>query len=321
MNEIEYEININLTCHGLEVLQKGILSLVPFHRNFDFQYEGHKIQIAVDQGTNHDSQRMIRLSVNDSITIKKLWACFHHVDKLLMVLEGYFYEIETISFQGDTDTGSEYTGISQELLKRRLPCYKTDSAYRYKDHSFVDLERGFTKEMLSSWITLERELDIVHQIVLYSTANTGITRDVKCAYLIECFEPITEIVNAYDFFFPSLRPGDRNTTLKMCIDAVISKYGKDVFEKEYACNKERFLQTLVNSRNRIMHIKRNQPAGKYLSGTESVLYAVKLMHLYRIVLLSLMGVHYDDYSRAVVESIKEWNQWQGVLDSFLQSMN
>lgn len=38
-----------------------------------------------------------------------------------------------------------------------------------------------------------------------------------------------------------------------------------------------FLQILVRSRNRIMHIKRNQPCGNYLSGTESILYMTKIL--------------------------------------------
>ena len=109
-------------------------------------------------------------------------------------------------------------------------------------------------------------------------ADTRITHDVKCANFIECLEPMSEIISEYDQFFPSLKPGERTTTLKMCIDAVISKYGADIFSREYTANKDRFLQVLVNTRNRIMHSKRNQPKNKYLSGPESILYLVKLCH-------------------------------------------
>lgn len=100
---------------------------------------------------------------------------------------------------------------------------------------------------------------------------------------------MSEIISEYDQFLPSLKPGERTTTLKMCIDAVISKYGADIFSREYTANKDRFLQVLVNTRNRIVHSKRNQPKNKYLSGPESILYLVKLCHLCRMVLLWLLA--------------------------------
>ena len=106
----------------------------------------------------------------------------------------------------------------------------------------------------------------------------------------------------------------------MCIDAVISKYGQDIFAEEYGANKGKFLQTLVNTRNRIMHIKRNQPTDKYLSGAESILYLVKLCHLYRTVILSLLGIDYSLYQSAVVKSVGQWNSWNGVLTNFINAL-
>lgn len=156
---------------------------------------------------------------------------------------------------------------------------------------------------------------------MYNIADTGVTHDVKCANFIESLEPIAEIIGMYDAFFPSLNSQDRNVTLKMCIDAVISKFGKDIFHREYQQNKEKFLQTLVNTRNRMMHIKRNLPANKYFSGEESILYLVKLCHLYRVVLLSLLGVDYEIYKDAVKKSVGQWDDWNGILDSFLNSQS
>lgn len=87
-----------------------------------------------------------------------------------------------------------------------------------------------------------------------------------------------------------------------------------------SANKERFLQVLVNTRNRIMHIKRNQPKDKYLSGAESILYLVKLCHLYRVVLLSILGIKYSCYKDAVINSVKRLDSWQGVLDDFISGL-
>lgn len=69
-----------------------------------------------------------------------------------------------------------------------------------------------------------------------------------------------------------------------------------------------------------MHIKRNQPTGKYLSGAESILYLVKLCHLYRVVILSLLGVDYNRYQPAIEKSVNQWNAWNGVLSTFINGL-
>ena len=60
----------------------------------------------------------------------------------------------------------------------------------------------------------------------------------------------------------------------MCLDALIIQYGQEIFSKEIETNYEGFLQVLVNSRVRIMHIKRNQK-GIYFNGSEPALYMIE----------------------------------------------
>ena len=279
-------------------------------------FDGQDINIEVEQC----GLRTIRIIPSASIAISSLWNFYSQIERLLMLLDGRFYNIESVLFSGDACSEDEYVLYAAECLRRRLSSCKTDPVYCYSDHCFLKFKELFTPELLSKWIILQEQLDIVHQVVLYNIADTGVTHDVKCANFIECLEPMTEIISDYDRFFPNLKPGERTTTLKMCIDAVISKYGKDIFLQEYSTNKERFLQVLVNTRNRIMHIKRNKPKDKYLSGTESILYLVKFCHLYRVVLLSLLGVNYSLYQTAVTESVERWNSWEGILSNFITSL-
>ena len=130
-------------------------------------------------------------------------------------------------FFGDECSDAEYSDYAAERKMHRLSYCKTDPTYCYSHHCFLKFDTVVTSELLSRWFVLQEQLDIVHQVVLYNIADTGVTHDVKCANLIECLEPVTEIINEYENFFPSLKPGNRTTTLKMCIDAVISKYGQD----------------------------------------------------------------------------------------------
>lgn len=254
------------------------------------------------------------------MSMSNLWGFYTIIERLLMLFDGRFYIIESAAFTGDACSEADYSSYAQACLSRRLSYCKTDPAYCYSDHVFLTYDTVLSPELLSKWIQLQDELDIVHQVALYNIAATGITHDVKCANFIECLEPITEVIGIYDRFFPSLKPGDRTTTLKMCIDAAISKYRQDIFDEEYSVNKDKFLQTLVNTRNRIMHIKRNQPTEKYLSGTESILYLVKLCHLYRVVILSLLGIDYTRYKTAVKKSVDQWNSWNGVLTHFINAI-
>ena len=127
--------------------------------------------------------------------------------------------------------------------------------------------------ILKNWIKLEEELGIIQQSFLYNTSSIGLPVDGKIASIIETFEPLIELITFYTNQFSSLKPGESGTTLKMCLDACISVYGTDIFKTEYSINAEKFLKCLVESRNKIMHIKRNYNSNCF-TGAESLLYIV-----------------------------------------------
>lgn len=317
VNDVKFINAGNKNCSSLSVVvkNKGILG-GPHSSTFDYNHDGSKLHIYIEQCLT----RTITISVDTPIQMKKLWDIYTTIERLLMLFDGRFYVVESITFAGDTGTGIVHTSYAQECLSRRLSYCKTDPAYCHSDHVFLMYDTVLSPELITKWMQLQDELDIVHQVALYNIADTGVTHDVKCANFIECLEPTAEIVGLYDTFFPSLKPGEKTTTLKMCIDAVISKYGQDIFAEEYGANKGKFLQTLVNTRNRIMHIKRSQPTDKYLSGAESILYLAKLCHLYRTVIISLLGIDYSQYQSAVVRSVRQWNSWNGVLANFTKAL-
>lgn len=287
----------------------------PYIAEFNFDYGGASFHIVLDQCL----VRTVSIASDSPVALDTIWMFYTRLERLLMVFDGRFYTIDSVTFSSEALSEYECKSYAEECVRRRIACYKTDPIYCYIDHHFLDFNTVLSADILAKWIALDDELDIIHQAALYYIADTGVTHDVKCANIIECLEPMAEIIGLYDNFFPSLNPQDRNVTLKMCIDAVISKYGRDIFSQEYQQNKEQFLQTLVNTRNRMMHIKRNQPVDKFLSGEESILYLVKLYHLYRVVLISLLGIDYDVYSDKVIKSVGQWDGWNGILTNFLNS--
>lgn len=304
-------------CSSLKVMlqNEGILG-GPHKFEMKYSLKGNNIDIKIEQAGN----RKIVLTSLIPAPMNLLWDFYGQLERLLMLFDGRFLNIKEVVFSGEECVDAEYSNYADECKMHRLSYCKTDPAYCNSNHCFLEFDNTLTPELLTKWILLQEQLDIVNQTVLYNIADTGVTHDIKCANLIECLEPVTEIINEYEKFFPNLKPGDRTTTLKMRIDAVISKYGQDIFFQEYMANKERFLQVLVNTRNRIMHIKRNQPQDKYLSGPESILYLVKLCHLYRIVLLSLLGINYDSYKSIVIKSVEQWNSWEETLDKFVYGL-
>lgn len=317
MNDNDFISMGNKNCSSLNIVLKneGILG-GPHSVKFDYNYNGSILHIEIEQCL----VRTINLSAASPIMMEYLWSFYTTLERLLMLFDGRFYIMESVTFVGDACSKDEYASYANECLSRRLSYCKTDPDYCHIDHVFLIYDAVLSPELVEKWIQLQSELGIVHQVALYNIADTGVTHDVKCAFFIECLEPMVEIIGIYDCFFPSLKPGDRTTTLKMCIDAVISKYGKDIFAEEYSANKDNFLKALVNTRIRIMHIKRNQPVEKHLSGEESVLYLIKLCHLYRVVILSLLGIDYDQYRSAVVKSVKQWNNWNGTLQNFINGL-
>ena len=155
---------------------------------------------------------------------------------------------------------------------------------------------------------------------LYSLSNSGITVDVKCAFLIELAEPLVEIVKGHTNYFSTLIPGARGTTLKSCLDALITKYGVDIFEKELSNNSEQFLSAMVNSRVRIMHIKREQ-RGIYFNGNESVLYTLKMSLLYRRIIFEVLGISEINYRDNLLKCVSRLDKWNDVLEHFLLKLS
>ena len=154
---------------------------------------------------------------------------------------------------------------------------------------------------------------------VYSLSNSGITVDVKCAFLVELAEPLIEIVKNNTNFFTSLIPSSHGTTLKNCLDALITKYGVEIFREELLNNYEQVLSSMVHSRVKIMHIKREQ-RGVYFDGKESVLYAAKMSLLYRRIMFEVLGIDEEVYKEKLVNCVTKWNEWNDVLKNFLHRL-
>lgn len=261
--------------------------------------------------------RIITVEAEQEESFRELYGIFTKVERLLMLLDGRFIALKELSFKDSAEgTLGHLKSYANNIMRTRLSYYNSADFCSYSLDKLIDFDSVITTELYSLWQELLDELDIAHQMYLYSLSDSKMPIDAKCAFLIELAEPLVEVVKTHTHFYSSLNPGERGTSLKMCVDALISKYGNDIFAKEIDSNYDKFLQTIVNSRVRIMHIKRKQK-GLYLNGSESILYAQKMSMLYRIILLEILGIEVEMYKKNMKKLINNLDKWNDVQEKFL----
>ena len=259
--------------------------------------------------------RTITISNVDEVSVRDLYAVLSRIVRLLMVFDGKFYMLQNLIFSESQNNAHRLDGYAKNLVRSRLSYFESDDACSTRD-LLCSFEKVLTPEVYNNWVELLEDLDISHQMYLYSLSANKMPVDLKVSFLIELAEPIVELVKKKTGLYASLSPGERGTSLKMCLDVLITKYGLEIFKKEIEVNYEAFLKVLVNSRVRIMHIKKNQK-GIYLNRDESVLYMLKISLLYRHILLSLLGIDESITKEHIQKSVDSLDNWDYILDRLL----
>lgn len=277
----------------------------------EFETRDNKFFIKIEQC----GYRKISIKASEETSVFELYGVFTKIERLLMIFDGQFLNLENLEFTDSSDTEkSMLKSVGNNLMHQRLSYFKSSDLVSYKVDKLLEFEEVLNSDLYDKWEQLLEELDIAHQMYLYAMGDTKITVDVKCAFLIELSETLVEVLKAYTNSFQKLKPGN-GTSLKACVKALIEEYGKDIFEREMEANEKEFLSTVINSRVRIMHIKRNQKI-KYFDGNESVLYILKLSLLYRRILLEILGVEKQVYVDKLRKCVSRLNRWNDTLDKF-----
>lgn len=103
----------------------------------------------------------------------------------------------------------------------------------------------------------------------------------------------------------------QNNLIKMRLS-----YGVDIFSRELSSDYESILQIMVNSRIKIMHIKRKQN-GLYFNGNESILYILKMNLLYRKIMFEMLNIEEVNYKDNLLRCVSRLDKWSSVLEKFL----
>ncbi len=271
------------------------------------------MRITVEQG----GIRTITIMTETDISVRGLYSVFSRLERLLMIFDGRFIPLFGLEFlDSNTSTDEQLLIYAKHCFGNRLSYYNSVDFCSYNVNKLLDFDSVLTKELYKKWESILEELDVVHQMFLYSLCGSGQPVDIKCAFLIELAEPLVEILKEYKHYFEKLEPGKQGTTLKDCLKALIEKCGISIFSDELSGDRDKFYQVLRNSRVRIMHIKRKKDWG-YFDNLESVLYSVKMCLLYRKIIFELLDINSTEYHDDLRKCVSYWNRWNDVLSNFL----
>lgn len=278
--------------------------------------------VALQIEVNQLGTRIINIISEVDVLVDDLYSVFTRIERLLMLFDGRFFPLTELVFSDSSITSQEQlSACSQHLLLQRLSYYRSSDFCICSVNKLLDFNATLTAELYRKWEAVLLDLDIVHQVFLYSLCDNKQPVDMKCSFMIELAEPLVEIVKAHRHIFEGLNPGRKGTSLKQCLEALVKQYGEQIFDKELSndYDMDGFLQILVNSRVRIMHIKRRQQ-GQYLNGKESMLYIVKMYLLYRCILFDLLGISISEYRDCLLKCISYWNNLNDAMAIFLHKI-
>lgn len=236
-----------MRCKTLTAIYKNEINTLKKLYEIDFLI--HKsVRIHIEQFT----VRKIEIDFTSEQLVDDLIAVLTKVERLLMLFDGYFMNLISIEFQDSAGCVPPNLKECAEHFMRRRLAYFHSNKILFSSNYLLDFSKVLTPALYEKWKGILEDLDVAHQVYLYSLCDTNQPVDLRCAFLIELAEPVVEIVKANSPLFESLNPGKQGTSLRDCLRALITTYGSDIFENEINSCFETFLKSLVNSRVRII---------------------------------------------------------------------
>lgn len=293
--------DLQFKCTKLSVVQ-GLKSEI-LAGLFQTQFEVDNCAISITQL----GKREIELTSNVPMISEELISIFQDIETLLMLFDGRFYTIEKMTVSHEN---SEPMDILADYIKMRLNYFSSKDFCQYSWLKLISFQDVLTNNLYKNWKALIDDLDIAFQVFLYALSDNKMTVDLNFAFLVELAEPFVELLKERTHDYQSLNFGERGITLRGCVNNLIRLYGTDIFakEKEENENYELFLKRVVNSRVRIMHIKKNQKS--YFDSRECLKYSLKFSLLYRKILLSLLDISSQEYNEKLQIATKHIDDWR-----------
>ena len=160
----------------------------------EFETSDNKFFIKVEQC----GYRKISIKASEDTSVFELYGVFTKIERLLMIFDGQFLNLENLEFTDSSDTEkSMLKSVGNNLMHQRLTYFKSADLVSYKVDKLLEFDEVLNTDLYDKWEQLLEELDIAHQMYLYAMGDTKITVDVKCAFLIELAETLVEVLKVY----------------------------------------------------------------------------------------------------------------------------
>ena len=225
----------------------------------------------------------------DSLTL------YYSIIELLMLIEGQFFDIVNANYNN--------TGITESFLKRELTSYHTSNHLKGTTNILFEFEKVLNVQLILNWIDIRTKLDLIHKMALYCFSDVSIPCDIKCSFTVELFEGLAELVKEKKHIvFEKAKRGESQLVKNLI--KFIDNYGKEIFKEEIAIDEQLFCEILVETRNRIAHI-RTKNNKQFLDGAENLCYNSKLFLLYRVVIFELLDIQKSTYEKKLVEKVSK----------------
>lgn len=264
---------------------KGMVGV--WENRYDFEKEENHISIIV-------SRRLKYIDVTIVAEIKaNLVEILFSVLRFENLFLGHFYKTESLVLDED---------VALETIDDILPFYQSTVKWLLMPN--FTMNRDMNVEF-SNWLALDRKLGIIHNMFLYAAYAKDLTNDVKLALILQTFEPISEDLaeqgkititphNHKNIKDSRIIFGDR-------VFAIMNRYGNDIFQED---DIDGVLEKSVNLRDKIVHLDRS--IIETLNGKQATYYLQKFIMLYIIVILTELGIDYNQLQLEILKVLEKW---------------
>lgn len=282
--------------------------------NFWYRYNSNVYYVELSEIGN----RRLFISCNKEVYVKDLLHQLIILAQLLMLLEGKFYTLDSISIESDSSTIEESKKLEKLYLSRQLKCYKSVDFVLDKKTKLISPYKVLDKTLVENWVQFLEDFQRPHMIFLYAVGDVGMTVDLRSALLTEIIASLSCLVKKHNSkFVIKTDPNTGEKTLRTKLNAMFNEYGMNIFAQEL--NYSNFMDIVINSRNNIMHAKQ-ELREPYFEGYESLLYDEKAYLLYRVCCFDLLNIDIKLYSHKLEECVLMYENQTNIYNSFIDKL-
>lgn len=298
---------MKLTAMELKIIQTNDNGMFggPYLNDFEYVYNNTNYRVKIEQNI----KREILIGTDKVVKCSELFEMESLIEQLLFVFDGRFYPIESAKMIDKMEDPTIYQNKVDGCFDNRPPIYRSIDICRYRLMKLVNFKDIDLSNALLEWARVSDELDIAFNMLLYCLSDIYMPVDCKISSMIEMIKPFGEIIEKSNDSFQIERIGGKNKlTLKTALAAVIDTFGTEIFSKEINGDFKEFLDMLVNTRNKISHVKSLQNK-KCLDGVQCAFYIAKLSLIYRKMIFILIGIDMELYNENIIKAVNAWDKW------------